>query len=181
MGRLQRIADRGAWLRQLVALPGTLDNLETWYGLLRRASPLLPTLPLLNQQVRDWIVEKAKFLVGLDLALEIIGYAGGAVFAFIVLVMSWNTYKARRSRWMDGYRAHVVTRDLGLVGDPPNMRSPWSEYVGRERVRSFYKVESYLDEFAQEHPEAVRGGKYCRSTFTAWLGRKLRGQEASDE
>ena len=124
-------------------------------------------------------MDKAAFLMAMDRTLLVIGWVSVAVTLFIIGAIAWNTYRARRAAWMEGHDAHVLLRDNWVAGRPPDMHSPWNESIGRDRMHSFYKVQSYLDDFEKDHPEAVREGKYHRKILSAWIGRKLRDRETS--
>ena len=145
-------------LERIVSVPGTLDDLKKWHTLLSRIITTAPSWALLFENVRGWLVDKVAFLMALDRILLVIGWVGSL---FIIGAIAWNTYQARRAvavaaskedvdeedvdeedsdeedsdneiTWMNGDRAHVLVREVGLAGDPPDMRSPWTESIGRE-------------------------------------------------
>ncbi len=165
-------------LERIVSIPGTLDDLKKWRNFLNRIVPA-PAGALLSEDVRGWLMDKAAFLMATDRTLLIIGWVAVALTLFTIGAILCNTYRARRAVWMKEDEAHVLLRDNWLAGRPPDMRSPWNESIGRNRMHSFYKVQSYLDDFEKDHSEAVSGGRYQRKILSAWIGRKLRGRETS--
>ena len=81
-----------AWVGRLVNLPGTMDDIKAWRGIL---APLATLLPLLWKSAREWIVNKADFLIALDRALLTIGWLSAALTVLVILAIIWNTHQAR--------------------------------------------------------------------------------------
>ena len=81
-----------AWVGRLVNLPGTVDDIKAWRGIL---APLATFLLLLWKSAREWIVNKADHLIALDRALLTIGWLSAALTVLVILAVIWNTYQAR--------------------------------------------------------------------------------------
>ena len=92
MGTLKISRVMLAWVGRLVNLPGTVDDIKAWRRIL---APLATPLLLLWKSAREWIVNKADFLIALDRALLTIGWLSAALTVLVILAVIWNTYQAR--------------------------------------------------------------------------------------
>ena len=167
-------------LERIVSLPGTVADIKEWGRIL---APAVPTGILLWEAARDRVTEivvsRGEAIATVDMGLSVIGWCAVVVTVLVILAVIWNTHREHSVTWMEANEAHVLLRNNWIAGQPPDMHSPWDESIGKDRMHSFYKVQSYLDDFEREHPKAVRKGEYNRQTLSVWIGRKLRDREAS--
>ena len=117
---------RVAWFGRLVSLPGTLDDIKAWRGVLLAAVvSVLRLWDTVRERLAEVAVSRAEWVASIDTSLWLVGTVAIALTGLMFVAMVWNTYKARRKRRVLSQpvpipheSAYEVLNYWGETGDP---------------------------------------------------------------